>query len=223
MSTRLEEQVASAHQSEALEAVREEYGKYFEAIEKHPRFLVGETVPSITGEGTETLRDSADAKEWQEAVKGVLVNEVRDRASRAMEENSEFLDTIHSSIELFQKNPELIPGTRGFDMDLADRLTTMLEPYELRHEGKLQGYSIPVQPLVDSIRRELATARAAAPTPTPAAQPQRQQARDESSGRYKPEDAPQAGISSKAGAASSDSDDWQSALFGTLGNPDFRV
>lgn len=198
--------------------MKTEHAKYFDALNKHPRLLVGQQVPAIGKEGMETLRDSADAKEWQDAVKSILVEEVRDRAGRQMEESKDFLNTVHSSIELFQNNLDLIPGTKGFDVELANQFAEYATPYELRVDGKLQGYSIPVQPLIDRLRTQLTASRAAKPaapaapatpaaggvlTPPPAAEP------------------PQAGIPSKSGNSSSQED--FSTLFGTIGLPNLRI
>ena len=191
--------------------MREEHTQYFEALEKHPRMLVGAQVPAIGKEGMETLRDANDAREWQEAVKSLLVAEVRDKASKAMDESNEFLTTIHASIELFQNNKDLVPGTKDFDIDLANRFATMATPYELRVDGKLQGYSIPVQPLIEQIRNQLVAERKAKPAAAAPAAP-----------ASKPEpDPPQAGVPSKAGA-SSDNEDF-STLFGTIGLPNLKI
>lgn len=186
--------------------MRDEYSKYFEALEKHPRLLVGTQVPAIGRDGMETLRDSADAREWQEAVKGILVQEIKAEAQSKMEQNSAFLETVHASIDLFKNNPDLIPGTRGFNRGLADSFAAMAAPYEVRVEGKLQGYSIPVQPIIDNLRRQ--QPKPAAPAPAPA--PQQRRA-----------DPPQAGIASKAGS-SSEREDF-STLFGTIGLPNLQI
>jgi hypothetical protein len=180
--------------------------------------LVGTQVPALTGEDgqMETLRDANDAREWQDAVKQLLTDEVRERATKSMEENEGILNTVHASIELFANNKDLVPGTRQFDRALADRFATMAAPYELRVEGKLHGYTIPVQPLIEQLRGQLARERAAAPAPAAApaaAAPGRPR---------KAADPPQAGIASKAGSASSDEEDF-STLFGTLGLPNFRI
>lgn len=210
--------------------MQEEHSAYFEALEQHPRLLVGTEVPALDREGMEVLRDANDAREWQEAVKQILVEEVRERAEKAMDENDGFLSTIHSSVELFQNNTDLIPGTKEFDIELANRFTELAEPYELRVEDKLQGYSIPVQPIIESIRKQLVAQRAqqqvsppkpaadgapapaavAAATPAPAA-----------AVPTKPTDAPQAGIQSKAG--NSDQKEDFSTLFGTIGLPDLQI
>jgi hypothetical protein len=184
--------------------------------------LVGKQVPALNGaEGEmETLRDANDAREWQEAVKVLLTDEVRERATAAMEENKGILDTVHASIELFTKNPDLVPGTRQFDRQLADRLAGMLKPYELRVEGKLHGYTIPVQPLVESLRASLVAERAAA---RPAAADAAAAATARPGARSVPAaDAPQAGIGSKAGSAGGEAEDF-STLFGTLGLPNLRI
>ena len=178
--------------------------------------LVGVEVPSLNGpEGSmETLRDADDAREWQEAVKVLLTEEVRERTAKAMDENKGILDTVHQSIELFAKNKDLVPGTRQFNRRLADRFASMVKPYELRVDGKLHGYTIPVQPLIDQLRTSLAAEAAAAPAAPPKAAPAKKPARQA--------DPPQAGIGSKAGSSSDDAEDF-STLFGTLGLPNLRI
>lgn len=176
-------------------------------------------MPAIGKDGMETLRDSNDAKEWQEAVKSILVSEVRDRASRAMEDSRDFLATVHSSIELFQNNTDLLPGTKGFDRELADRFASLAEPYELRNDqNKLQGYSVPVQPLIDKLRTQLAAERAKAPaTPAAPAAP----AAPATPKKTSASEPPQAGIPAKAGSGSQGED--FSTLFGTIGLPNLQI
>ena len=182
--------------------------------------LVGTEVPALQGEGKEVLRDAADAREWQEAVKQLLTDEVQERATVKMEENKGILDTVHQSIELFTKNPDMVPGTRQFDRQLADRFAAMVKPYELRVEGKLHGYTIPVQPLIEQLRASLAAERKAAAPPAQAAPQKPAAARG---GRQADqEDAPQRGIGTKAGASSDEPDDF-STLFGTLGLPNLKI
>jgi len=165
-------------------------------------------VPAIGKEGSETLRSSEDAKEWQEAVKSILVQEINERAQTGVEESKGFLEAVHASVDLFRNNPDLIPGTKGFDRNLADQFAAMATPYEIRVEGKLQGYSIPVQPLIDNLRGRLkAQPKPAAPAAAPSAAP--------------PVDPPQAGIPSKAGS-SGEKEDF-STLFGTIGLPHLKI
>ena len=210
--------------------MREEHAPYFEALEQHPRLLVGQNVPAIGREGTELLRDTNDAREWQEAVKGILVDEVRGRAAKTMEENAGFLSTVHQSIELFQNNTDLIPGTAEFDVELANRFADFASPYELRVEGKLQGYSIPVQPLVDRIRDQLVKERASAsekagtpvtPATPVAGAPAASTTAPPSQTQSTPPEPPQAGIQSKAGNSESSED--FSTLFGTIGLPNLQI
>ena len=210
--------------------MRTEHAQYFEALEKHPRLLVGQQVPAIGKDGMETLRDTADAKEWQEAVKSILVDEVRARATKELEDNSDFLSTIHSSIELFTANPDLIPHTKDFDVELANRFAAMAKPYELRVEEKLQGYSIPVQPLIESLRAQLAAERAAQkpaaqePASAPPAASQQAggaQAQGGSAAPVAAAEPPQAGIQSKAGNSGAAED--FSTLFGTIGLPNLQI
>jgi hypothetical protein len=152
--------------------------------------------------------------------KHLLADEVRGRASKAMDEQSDFLTTIHSSIDLFKDNRDLIPGTKDFDVELANRFVALATPYELSADGKLQGYTIPVQPLVDQIRDQLAKERAAAP---PAAAPAAAAASTPAAAATKPPaDPPQAGIPSKAGNSAEQGEDF-STLWGTLGLPNITI
>lgn len=198
--------------------MREEYSEYFDALNKHPRSLVGVEVPSIGKEGNEVLRDTADAREWQDAVKQLLVEEVRGRATTALDEQNDYLTTIHSSIELFQNNADLVPGTKEFDLDLAKRFTDLAEPYELRVDGKLNGYSIAVQPIINSLRSQIVAERAKAPAVAATTAVTAPGAGASSSPAP---DAPQAGIQSKAGS-SNDKEDF-TTLFGTLGLPNIKI
>lgn len=211
--------------------MQQEYGNYFSAIQQHPRLLVGQKVPSLKGEGEELLRDSADAAEWQEAVKGILMREIQDRAGRRAEDVAPMMETLHASVGLFQNNNDLVPGTKQFDLELANRFAALAKPYELRVEGKLNGYQIPVQPLVDQVRSQLVAERAAkaatAPAaPAAAAAPTAAQARAAEQARNQvgqfAGDAPQAGIASKAGGSGGAGEDF-STLFGTLGLPGLQI
>lgn len=200
--------------------VREEHGQYFAAIEQHPRLLVGKEVPAIGKEGTEVIRDAADARDWQEAVRGLLVAEVKDRASTAMDSNATYLNTLHASVKLFQDNADLLPGTKSFDRDLADRFAKMAKPYELRtDDGKLNGYTIPVQPIIDSLRQALVAERAAKPAAPAPGSPSGAGA---AAAAKPPAEPPQAGIASKAGSSAEGAEDY-STLFGTLGLPNFTI
>jgi hypothetical protein len=171
---------------------------------------VGTEVPAIGVEGMETLRNSEDAKEWQEAVRSLLVEEIQSQAQQKLGENRDFLETVHASIDLFKNNPDLIPGARGFNRELADTFATMVTPYEIRVDGKLQGYSIPVQGIVDNLRKQLAARKPAAPAAAPASKPAPKKAAP-----------PQAGIQSRAGS-SGEREDF-STLFGTIGLPNLQI
>lgn len=222
MSTKLEEASLQARQRAAVAEVQEEYSKYFTALNLHPRRLVGQEVPSSTGEGMETLRTSEDAREWQEAIKDLLSDEIRERAEQISEEDAANLGILHQSIELFQNNPDLVPNTSKFDKELADSVVKFAKPYEVRADGKLMGYSIPLQALVEQERQALKERRAAQPaapaTPgAPAAQQQPAQG-----DAPKPAEAPQAGIQSRAGQSGEGADDLD-ALWGTLGLSGIRL
>lgn len=179
----------------------------------------------------EVLRDSQDAKDWQDAVKDALGKEVRDRVSRGRDDTRGMMDTLTQSVSLFQNNPDLIPGTTTFDAELAERFVELAAPYQLEIEGKLVGYNIPVQGMLSSLRTQLQASRAAAAAAKPAAlapaaqsaQQRRaaEQARTQQ-GQFQG-DKPQAGIESKAGNSGEGAGEDFSALFGTIGLPNFRI
>lgn len=213
-------------QNEALAEAREQYGRYFDALEKHPYSLQGTEVPAVGREGVVRLGSTAEARDWQEAVKAELAADIRDRASRQLDEQRSVLNTLHASVELFQKNPDLTPGTTGFDRDLADQFAAMVKPYELRVEGKLHGYSIPVQPLIDSLRTQVHAGRAAAPAASaaPAAggsAPTAQAPAAATPPPASPGEQPQAGIPSRSGTGAEGED--FSTLFGTIGLPHLQI
>lgn len=187
-------------------------------METHPRLLVGTKVPAIGKEGEETLRDSNDAKEWQEAVRSILVQEIEESARLKLEEQGGFLDTLHASIDLFKNNPDLIPGTKTFNRGLADEFAKLAQPYEVRNDGKLQGYSIPVQPIIEALRSTMTVAPATGEEAGSSAPASKPPGADKSRSASEP---PQAGIPSKAGN-SSEKEDF-STLFGTIGLPNLQI
>lgn len=220
MSTKIEENIVQGFQQEAFEQARKDYENYFAALEKHPRLLVGTEVPAINKEGMERLKDSNDAKEWQEAVRSILVQEIREAAQTKLEGSQQFLQTVHASIDLFKNNPDLIPGAKTFNRPLADAFAALAAPYEIRQDGKLQGYSIPVQPIIDNLRSQQA-ARAQTAGNNPATQQPGPGAAAPPAAVQRAAEPPQAGIPSKAGA-SSEREDF-STLFGTIGLPHLQI
>lgn len=197
--------------NEALATVQQEYPKYFEALRKHPRTLVGQEVPSLKGDGSmERLRDSADAADWQEGVKQQLVAAIDEKVTQQLESLAPALTAVHESIQLFQNNPDLIPRATGFDKELADAFASAAKAYEVRQDGKLIGYSVPVQPVINALRTQLQATRAAKATP-PAAPatptPQQQRAAEQPRTPTGQWDGPQAGLTSKAGTSGTGADD----------------
>lgn len=194
--------------------MREEFPKHFDHVQRHPRELVGMEVPKVNGQpGFEKLRDAQDAADWQEAMKRLLVAEVQGRVSTKQDELRGTYDTIHASIDLFRNNVDMVPGTKQFDNELAKRFVDMTKEYELRSDGKLVGYSVNVQPLINQIRAGLGRERAAQQppkaAPAAAAGPtaQQQRAAEQPRNPVGQFDAPQAGIQSRAGSSAGTGDD----------------
>lgn len=222
-------------QKQALSELQEQFPRHFETVGLHPRQLIGMEVPSITGEGMETLRSSEDARDWQEAMKSLLVQEIQARSEKMADEDRTTMQTVHSSIELFQNNADLVPGTKQFDKELADQLIRVAKPYEVRVDGKLYGFNIPLQPLIEQLRAQLKEDRAkkapvaeapaaakAAPAAAPAAAaPSPAAPAAPAAGVKQPAAQPQAGIPSQAGQ-STEGENFDD-LFGTLGLRGLRI
>lgn len=228
MANAYETKMATDYQVAAVEEIKTEYKGYLDLLQKAPRLLVGTQVPSLQNpDQNETLRDSEDAREYQEAVKSILADEVRARATKAMEDNADTLNTVHASIELFQNNGDLIPGTKDFDVELANRFAQIAAPYAVKVDEKLIGYSIPVQPIINQLRTALGSERAQAKTqqaPPPAdgtAAPAAGVPTSTPGAPAAPAEQPQAGIPSKTGNSSESED--LSSLWGTLGLPNLRL
>lgn len=165
----------------------------------------------------ETLRDTADAREWQEAVQALLAQEITEAAQENLRNDKSVLDTLHASIDLFKNNKDLIPGTRTFDRQLADEFAQVAQSYEIRDEkGNLRGYNVPVQPIIDSIREKLKVSRGATAAP-----PSSETPRAAAPAAAPSPEPPQAGIASKAGS-SEEREDF-STLFGTIGLPHLQI
>lgn len=188
------------------------------ALDKHPRLLVGETVPSVRG-GTEkeTLRDSQDAKDWQDAVKQIIATQVQQKARQYQEEAKPLLSTIQDSVAMFRNNKDLVPGTKEYNPVLAAEFTKLAAAYEHRVGDKLYGYRVDVQPLINSIRDRLAAAPAA---PTPRQEQVAGQARA-ADGKF---EGPQAGIPSRQSSSGTpDPDGDYSAFWASLGMSDMAL
>jgi hypothetical protein len=198
----LDERFNASFEQQAVEQAQEDYPHYIEALQMHPLELVGKELPSIDGSDENVvLRSAAEVEQWQGAVKTILQRQLEADVLEKQQESSEILDVVHASIQLFQDNPDLIPGSRSYDKELASQFVKLAEPYALKMNGKLTGYSIPVQGLVDKVRAQV---NAKQPASTPPAK------------KAAPGHKPQGGIPSKAGASGEGEVDY-SPMWGALG------
>ena len=190
-----------------VEAFQEEYSHYTDLLDLHPMELVGKEVPPLDGsEQNVVFRTTAEAKEYQEAVKTVLSRMMRSEVEQLREADDEVITVVHNSIEMFQTNPDLVPGSKSFNRELADQVMGLVEPYALRMGGKLTGFSIDIQGIIDQTRGRLKQAGAAAPAPAPA----------KKAAARRPAQAPQGGIASKAGTSGAQGEDF-SPMWAALG------
>ena len=217
----LETRLTNELTQSAVTDVRTEFAQYIEAVEQAPRYLIGKQVPRADGtEGTETLRDAQDARDWQDEIKKQLGREVTRRIEAARAESNGMMEVLNNSVQLFQSNPDIVPNSKQFDKELADEFTALIKPFEVRNGGKLVGWKVDVKPMLTTLRQQLNARRAAAPAApaAPTAQQQRAatQPRNERQQFAPNQDTPQAGITSSAGQSPEDGEGLD-ALFGTLG------
>lgn len=196
MAESLETRFTESAQQMAVAQAQEDYPHYIEVLELHPLELVGKELPSIDGSDTPLVfRTATEVEQYQSAVETILSRELQADVVQRRQQSDEILDVVHASIQLFQDNPDLVPGAKSYNKALAAEFVRTAEPYALRMNGKLTGYSIPVQGLVDQAR-----ARVKAAPATPAAKAPAKKAA--------PGAKPQAGIPSKAGAGGGEGEDF---------------
>lgn len=173
----------------------------------HPLELIGKELPAIDGSDNKvTLRTSEEIKDWQEAVKVIMQRELEASIEAKRTESAEVLDVVHASIELFRDNPDIVPGSKSYNKALASRFIKLAEPYALKMNGKLTGFSIPMQGLLNQVRAQVKAEAAAPAGTTPPAK----------KAAAAPGAKPQAGIPSTAGTSGGDAEDF-SAMWGALG------
>lgn len=191
VSEALDQRFLENHQQVALEGIREDYGHYIDRLEMHPMELLGVELPPIDGsDKAVSFNTVQDVRDWQEAVQTVLRRDVQARVDALSEEDQDVRSVIQDSIQLFVNNPDLNPKSSGFNKALADEVARIARPYALKMDGKLTGYSIPIQGIVDQVRASQANrATPAAASPALDKKP------------AKPAERPQAGVQSRAGTS----------------------
>lgn len=218
----------SAFRNVSEQEIREEIDSaYFDVLEKTPYELAGTEVPSIRpGEETTRLKDSGEAKEYQEATKSLIEREIKAKVDAKMQDAKPMASVLQDSVLMFQNNPDLIPNTKQYDKELADAVVEAGKSYELRVKDKLYGYQVPMQPIINQLRSLLEKQRGAsgvtaAQAREAAAARAAQQTRN-NHGQFQGGDGPQAGIASKAGLSGvGGSDDNYDQFWSGVGMPGF--
>lgn len=212
VAVQLETRLAEHYRMEAITEYNSDYGHYIEQLQKHPLELVGKPLPPLSEDGEDvTFTSAAEVREWQDAVKAVLGRGLQARVEAMRDEDNEVLSVVHTSIELFQNNHDLIPGSTGFNKPLADQVARLVKPYELRLGDKLTGYSIDIQGIIDQARGQLAASSATA-SPAPA----------KKKAAAKKASPPQGGIASKAGTSGPEGEDF-TPMWNALGIPSIPI
>lgn len=225
-SNAIQERMESSFRATALNEVREAIDpRFMEVLGKRPLLLVGDSVPNLKDRTKPdmVLRDSSEAREYQETLQGLLEDEVNDKVAQKSESVRPMMSVIQESVLMFQNNQDLVPNTKQYDPELAKRFTDIAKSYELRVNGKLYGYQVNVQPLINSIRSQIAVERTkngAAPAPAASAAPAGQQQPRNQQGQF---EAPQAGISSKSAMSGEGGDDDFSVFWAAAGMPNVNI
>lgn len=206
LGEKLEERFTESFEQQAVEQAEQDYPHYIEMLKLHPLELVGKPVPPIDGSDEDVVfRSAQEVADYQEAVKTILQRELEASVAEKHAESREVLDVVHASIQLFQDNPDIVPGSKSYNKALASEFVKLAEPYALKMNGKLTGYSIPVQGLLNQVRARVNAAAKEAGTTPPAKKAAAAPARQ-----------PQAGIPAKAGASGEGAEDF-SPMWKALG------
>lgn len=197
MSERIEEAVRASARAEVEERIDP---KYRDLQMKHPMELVNMTLPSLRSDAkpgdTERILDSAMARDYQEAMQKIFDREVEDVVNQRQQEVEPQLALLQRTYVMFQKNPDIVPGSKTFDKELADRFAKVAGSYTYKQNGKALGYSIDVQPLIDNIRDTLQAERKSKPDRS---ETQRQAVLNQPRQPNGQFDSPQQGLLSKPG------------------------
>ena len=211
INSKMEEAVRATATREVYESIDKEFS---EALEFHPMELVGQEVPDVrrgAAQGAKIrINDSAQARDWQDAVQQIIKREVDSEVQKKTEDLKPMMSVVQGSVQLFRNNPDIVPGSKNFDKELATRFARAAATYEVKAGAKRIGWHGDAQPLLNELRSNLAKERGAtgARQEERAAQ-QRAKAAEQprtTEGRF---DAPQAGVQSKSGmSGASDEEDY---------------
>ncbi|AZV01811.1 hypothetical protein SEA_ARMAWEN_49 [Microbacterium phage ArMaWen] len=194
-----------------------------EILQDVPARLAGQEVPSLARDAKPgdriRLNDSRDAAQYQKDLSSIVEKMVKDRTTEKSNDARPMASVIQESFLLFENNPDLIPNTKGFDKELATRFVEIAAPYATKINGKTIGYAVNVQPLINSLRADIAKQRGA--NGVTAAQQRAEQQRQAAAAQERDAEGkfqPQAGVLSKSGNQGEAADDY-SAFWGASGVP----
>jgi len=223
---KISERIEQSFRTAAMDSLREKADpRYFDLVDIHPRRLVGMKVPALSPNGEDILiRDTEDAKSWQEATKELINEEIDSQVKTRQQDVNPLMGVIQDSVMLFQNNPDLIPNTKQYDRDLAAKVMEVAESYAYKINGKLIGFQTNLQPIINSFRAQIAAQRGAQNQQQVQArqEQQRQQAQAQArttTGQFAADPGPQAGIESKAGMTGGEDEEDFSSFFRAMGLP----
>ncbi|QDF15960.1 hypothetical protein SEA_UNPHAZED_50 [Microbacterium phage Unphazed] len=213
----------SFRQAAIAELQEEIEPEVLEILQDVPARLAGQEVPSLARDAKPgdriRLNDSRDAAQYQKDLSSIVEKMVKDRTAEKSNDARPMASVIQESFLLFENNPDLIPNTKGFDKELATRFVEIAAPYATKINGKTIGYAVNVQPLINSLRADIAKQRGA--NGVTAAQQRAEQQRQAAAAQERDAEGkfqPQAGVLSKSGNQGEAADDY-SAFWGASGVP----
>lgn len=211
-SQKIRENMQESFRRAAEEQLNKEIDPIFKTVlETDPYLLVGQSLPSLRPdakpEDKDLMTDSAKAAEYKRALQSLVEAEIKDDVAKREKDVMPMMSVLQESALMFQNNPDLIPNTDKFDQQLAERVARVGKSYELVVNGKVTGYQVNMQPIINELREQLTKERAETGivTQQQSAQAARaaEQARDEA-GKFR---GPQAGITSKSNASGGANDE----------------
>jgi len=228
---KIDERMEEAFKQQALEEVRGSIDPGFIDVLRKPAYILrGTEVPDIrpgaAANAKITIRDTQEAKDYQEALQHLIEQDIEAKISEKREAIRPLMSVVQESSLVIQNNPDLLPDTKGFDPDLLSRVVRAVKPYEVKNaDGKVIGWHGNIQPIINELRAQVIKERTTTDVKSQQqaqqrAEQQRQQAAAQArtpSGQFTNPDAPQAGITSKSGFSGTDPEADYSTFWNAVG------
>jgi hypothetical protein len=221
-SNKITQNMESSFRQAATAEVEADIDKVFlDILNDDPYQLATKSVPDIrpgaANDAKVTLRDSSEAKAYQESLAKLVKAEIDDVVKQKTDQIRPLMSVTQESALLLQSNPDLIPDTDKYDPELAALVYEVGKSYELKVNDKVIGFQVPMQPIINKLRGDLEKSRGVDGVVQQQMSAQQQRAAEqarEQDGKFA---GPQGGILSKQNASGEGGEDEYSTFWSSVG------